>query len=289
MSLSGKVYLVTGSTDGIGKETAYRLAAEDATVLIHGRSLYKGQRVANRLKSKFKNSIIDLFIADLSSFQQIRDLSRAIHDKYDCIDVIVHNAGVFEEKRKESEDGYELTFAVNVLAPFLLTYLLIDIVPKHSNGRIVVVSCMSHSDSIDLQDLQLEKCYDGITAYELSKLCAIMMTYEMAERLRKLGITTNTLDPGLVDTSLLHAGWPEFHGMPAEEADSGFFLATDKQFIDVTGKYFVRNRESGSAEISYDQTKREKLWQKLEDFTDISFSDVISPTHVIATRADFLD
>ncbi|XP_077988474.1 retinol dehydrogenase 14-like [Glandiceps talaboti] len=270
MALTGRIYLVTGSTDGIGKETASRLAEQGATVLVHGRNQIKGEMVVNKMRSTTGNSNIHLFLADLSSLQQIRELSKAIHERFDHIDVLINNAGVFEEKRHESVDGYEMTFAVNVLAPFLFTYLLLDLIPKNADGRIIIVGSMQHSDYIDFEDLQLEKSYDGITAYELSKLCAIMMTYELAERLQPVNVTVNTLDPGMVDTNLLQAGW-SFCGMPVEEADSVFLMATQAMFAKASGKYYVRKIESRSAEISYKVQTRLRLWRMLEDMIGASY------------------
>ncbi|XP_070543159.1 polyprenol dehydrogenase-like [Ptychodera flava] len=265
MALAGRIYLVTGSTDGLGKATARRLALDGATVLIHGRNEYKGENVLKRMKAETGNPNIELFLADLSSLEQIRQLSRDIHEKYDRIDVLIHNAAVFEEKRRESIDGYEMTFAVNVLAPFLLTYLLLDMLPKNKgDGRIVIVGSMQHSYCIDFTDLQLEKSYDGITAYEMSKLCAIIIAYELAERLQPFNITVNTLDPGMVDTDLLHAGW-KFYGMPPEEADSVYLMATQPLFAKVSGGYYVRKRESRSAEVSYKTKTRRRLWALLEE------------------------
>ncbi|XP_071790160.1 polyprenol dehydrogenase-like [Asterias amurensis] len=268
-SMIGRKFLVTGATDGIGKHTAFRLAKTGATVLMHGRSAEKLRKATEEIEQKTGNKCLESYIADLGSLDQVRSLSEDIHKKHCSLDVLVNNAGVYLTTRQESKDGYEMTFAVNVLAPFLLTSLLMDLLKKGQSSRIVHVSSISHHNCPKggLDDLNSKSNYaDGRGAYGLSKLCDIMFTYKMARDLKADDITVNCLDPGTVNTNMLIKAWGPI-GIPIEEANFVFRAATDPVLDKVTGKYFVDDKDTETSAIAYDREKQDKLWATLVEIT----------------------
>lgn len=269
--MNGRIFLVTGATNGIGQHTALQLARTGATVLVHGRAPARVEATVADIKKATGNENIKGYIADLACLANIRRLSDDLHASQKHIDVLINNAGVFEKKRQESNDGYELTFAVNVMAPFLLTSLLLDLLKAGNKSRIVNVSSVSQTSFLDLDNLQLNHDYGkGHKAYEQSKLCDIMFTIDMAERFRKDGITVNCLDPGTVNTQMLLKGWGAI-GIPTDEADHEFHLATDAKFEDVTGEYFVDMRKSRASAVANDKQLRGKLWKYLVDITGAQY------------------
>lgn len=271
-SMIGRIFLVTGATDGIGKHTATKLAKLGATVLLHGRSRRRLDQAVKDIKEQTKNEHLDTFVADFSSLAQVRKLSEDIHQRYDHLDVLINNAGVLSLTREESTDGYELTFAVNVLAPFLLTSLLLDLVKKGTYSRIINVSSISQDDEINFDDLQFTMTMYGRggKAYALSKLCDVMFTYDMAELFSETGITVNCLDPGTVNTKMLIPTWGAC-GIEVEDADNEYELATNPAYNGITGKYFINGKDRRSSSISYDNNVRKRLWDILVDMTSANF------------------
>lgn len=270
--MKDKITLITGSTDGIGKQTALKLVQMGATVLVHGRNRSKAEAAQDEIQKVSGSSSIFAYWADLTSLQQIKDMARKLHREVAHLDILINNAGVYMNRRQISEDGYEMTFAVNHLAPFLLTLLVLNLLRKSPAGRIITVSSMIHGSSIDFKDLQLEKNYSGGSAYSLSKLCNILFTYALAERLNDSNITANCLHPGVINTKLLRAAFSG--GAPATEgAKNLVFLATSPQLDHVSGKYFMNGRETKSAGITYDRHIRERLWQESEKMVDLTFED----------------
>ena len=192
-----KVCLITGATSGIGKATAMGLANMGASVVMVGRDRGRGEAALTEIKEKSTNASVDLMLADLSSQQEIRRLADEFKEAYPRLDVLINNAGLFRSKRITTADGLEMTFAVNHLAYFLLTKLLLDVLKASASSRIVNVSSGDHSNgTIDFDDLQGEKGYKGPKAYSQSKLATVLFTYELARRLEGTGISANCLHPG---------------------------------------------------------------------------------------------
>jgi NAD(P)-dependent dehydrogenase (short-subunit alcohol dehydrogenase family) len=264
--LAGKSYLVSGSTDGIGRHTAEKLYRAGANVMIHGRNPTRVKDVVDSLTSMNGNGTVSSFVADLSDFAQVRRLAEEVKAALgdDQLTCLINNAGVYEKQKVLAPSGLELTFAVNVAAPFLLTSLLLDSIRE----RVINVASISASSSIDFNNLQQEKGYSAHNAYSLSKLCDILFSHELAERLSRAGsaITSNSLDPGTVNTKMLFAGWGPI-GMQVEDANDQYFLATDDSVSDVNGKYFISSRESRAPGPAYDANIRIKLWEILEEQT----------------------
>jgi len=264
--VKNKIVFITGSTDGIGRQTALDLARMGATILLHGRNHEKAKVVLREIKDTTKNKKVKIFTADLASRSQIRSMTEEIHNQCDHIDVMINNAGVFLTSRRTTEDGLEMTFAVNHLAPFLLTLLLLDLIEKGAPSRIINVSSMSHSSSIDFNNLQGERGYSGYDSYSRSKLCNILFTYELAERLDGKGVTVNCLHPGVINTKLLRAGWRG--GSPVTEGSkTSVYLASATELDTVSGKYFVNEAQTKSSSISYDRDVRKRLWKISEKLT----------------------
>jgi len=269
--MNTKKILITGSTDGIGKQTALDLAQTGATMLLHGRNPARGERVVDEIKKATGNDRIEIFIADFSSLNDVRSLAEQVRQKYNTLDVLINNAGVYETRHRTSEDGFEMTFAVNHLAPFLLTHLLLDLLKKGGRSRIINVSSMAHASSIDFKNLQGEKHYSGYEAYALSKLCNILFTYSIARKLDGTGITANCLHPGVIGTKLLKTGWG-MGGSPVSEGSGNLvYLAISPELEGITGKYFMNKKQKNSSRISYDQKVQTKLWLISEQMTGIVF------------------
>ena len=267
--MNDKTILITGSTDGIGKQAAFELAELGARVILHGRNKTNAKRVLKDLEQKTKNDQLDFFAADLSSLQQIRKMAGEIQQKYNRLDVLINNAGVAANRHEMSEDGYEMTFAVNHLAVFALTFLLLDLMTLSAPSRIINVSSMVHSSSLNFGNLVKPRHFDGWEVYCQSKLCNILFTYELAEKLKNQKVTVNCLHPGVIDTKLLRVNFGG--GSPVTEGSRKLvYLATAPELEAVTGKYFNDNRQTRSSEITYDAETRKKLWNLSEKLCGLS-------------------
>ena len=262
--MDGKIVLITGATDGIGKQAAVELADMGARVILHGRSESKAKQVLKEIEQKTGNYQLDVVTADLSSLKQVRSMGVEIGKKYDRLDILINNAGVALNQLEMSEDGIEMTFAVNHLAVFAVTLLLLNLLKQAAQGRIVIVSSMVHSSTLNLDNLIRPELFDGWEAYCQSKLCNILFTYELAEKLEKYGVTVNCLHPGVIDTKLLRANFSG--GSPVTEGSRKLvYLATSPELAAVTGKYFKDNRQTQSAETTYDHQCRKELWTFSEE------------------------
>ena len=265
IDMSGKICLVTGANSGIGKETALGLAKQGATVVLVCRNPRKGEQARQEIQEKSGNSHVDLLIADLSSQQAIRQLAQDFQQRYSQLHVLVNNAGAAFARRKVSPDGREMTFAVNHLASFLLTNLLLDTIQASSPARIVNVSSNMHLRAVlDWNNLQGEQRYNLMGAYAQSKLANVLFTYALARRLEGTGVTVNCLHPGVVATNIWGSVFP--HGLhfltnlsrfigiaPEQGALTSIYLASSPQVEGVTGRFFERCQVRPSAKISSNQ------------------------------------
>ena len=276
--MKGKTCLVTGATSGIGKEIASGLAAMGADVILVGRSREKCESAAQEIRARTNNDV-SYFVADLSSQASIRQLAKEFSNAHQRLDVLVNNAGVFMAKREVTVDGIEKTFAVNHLAPFLLTNLLIDKIKASSPARIVTTSSIAHRGAqIDFDDVQFEKrSYSGIRAYSQSKLANILFTKELARRLEGAGVTANCFHPGAVRTGLLQespwyyqAAWAAggmFFLSPDKGADTGVYLASSPEVEGVTGGYFVKRKETKPSAEAESKEAAARLWDLSASYT----------------------
>lgn len=273
--MKGKIVLITGSTDGIGKQTALELLQLGATVILHGRNEKKMLKTVKEIRDETSKGHIDTIIADLSSFEEIRKMASVINEKYDRLDVLLQNAGVQVHHHENSQDGFELTFAVNHLAYFLLTSHLMDLVNKSDYRRIVLVSSGMHAGEIDFDNLQAEKGYSLYPIYAVSKLCNLLFGYKLGELVKEKGITVNCLHPGLIDTNLNPRRSEKVlaRALPVEQGSiSTMHLITSPEMNGISGKYFNHLAEMvDSKPTSYDQEIQDKLWDISEEFTNEKF------------------
>ena len=260
-SIDNMTILVTGSTDGIGMLTATKLADLGAQVLIHGRNSQKVIHVVNEIKKKSKNSKIKGYVADFNAFNNVRQLASRILADHPKLDVLINNAGIgLTGGREVSKDGIELKFAVNYLAPFLLTHLLIPVLKKGIPSRIVNVASIGQHP-INFEDVMLEKNFDPRQAYRQSKLALIMFTFTLAEEIKDLGITVNALHPGTyLDTKMVLEAGIEPIGTAESGAKAEVYLATSPDLNDVSGQYFDVMEKSKAIKQAYDIEARKKLW-----------------------------
>ncbi len=279
-AMGEKVCLITGATSGIGKATAMGLATLGASVVMVGRDRGKGEVVMAEIKEKSGNTSVDLMLADLSSQEEIRRLADEFKEAYPQLDVLINNAGVFRSKRITTADGLETTFAVNHLAYFLLTKLLLDVLKASAPSRIVNVSSGEHSNAtIDFDDLQGEKGYKGPKAYSQSKLATVLFTYELARRLEGTGVTANCLHPGVVGTNF-GSGVSGVSGFmvralrplmisPEKGAETSIYLASSPEVEGLSGRYFVKKAEARSSHVSYDERLARRLWEVSAELTNL--------------------
>ncbi len=270
--MAGKIVLITGATGGIGKATAIGLAAMGARVGITGRDLIRAEQAASDIRTEFGNPAVDVFAADMSSQAEVRRLSGAVLDAYPRLDVLVNNVGGFWAHRHPTADGLEHTFALNHLAPFLLTNLLLDRLKASAPARIVTVSSGAQAAGrIDFDDLQGARSYSGQRAYSQSKLANILFTNELARRLQGTGVTANSVHPGVVRTNFGsedQAGFfriisplvRPFLKTPTQGARTPIYLASSPDVEGITGQFFA-NRKPKTANRAADLDVTARLWR----------------------------
>lgn len=260
--MEGKIVLVTGATDGIGKQTALELANQGATVLLHGRDSKRLVQTMKDLLSIRRHAKLDIFHADLSSLNAIRKMVVDLEQKYPRLDVLINNAGVFMKTRELSHDGYEMTFAVNHLAHFFLTHLCMPLLKQSPAARVITVSSIAHMRAtLDFENLQGEKKFDGYDAYLRSKLANVLFAVELAERLKGTHITSNTLHPGVITTKLLEAGFAMKGASLEEGAETSVYLASSPEVAGISGKYFVKKRPQPYNPIVDNVEIRKRFWE----------------------------
>jgi retinol dehydrogenase-12 len=270
-SMNGKICLVTGGTNGIGKATAQELARMGATVVIVGRDVLKTSQVVEEIRAASSSNTVDSLLADLSSPQEVQWLADKYKRKYSHLHVLINNAGGFFLQRQLSVDGFEMTFALNHLASFLLTDLLLDTIKASAPARIINVSSNAHtSGKIEFDNLQGEREY-GPRAYDNSKLANILFTMELSRRLEGTGVTVNALHPGFVATgfaknngrligALVSIFAPLVARSPAKGAETSIYLASSPSVADITGQYFYDSHVIPAAPQATDMVVARKLW-----------------------------
>jgi NAD(P)-dependent dehydrogenase (short-subunit alcohol dehydrogenase family) len=262
--MRGKIVLITGSTDGIGKQTALELAQMGATVIVHGRSEQKVQSAQQAIRQQAPQADLQAATADLASLGQVRAMAADIRRRFERLDVLIHNAGVFLQERRLSSNGYEMTLAVNHLAPFLLTRELLDLLVG-SRARVITVASATHARArIDFYNLNAEHHFDGFAAYAQSKLANVFFARELAERLKIKGVTSNCLHPGAIGTKLLKAGFNSQGASVEQGAATPVYLASSPDVAQTTGKYFVDCEERPVAPLALDRAVQQRLWQLSE-------------------------
>ena len=286
-TMAGKVCLVTGTTSGIGKAVALGLARMGATVVMAARDPVRGEAAMAEIKAASGNERVELLLADLASLRQVRRLAQQFTASHRQLHVLINNAGTMFPASATTEDGFDTTFAVNHLAPFLLTNLLLDTLKASAPARIVNITSVAHYGTIDFTTLQRgarwRGPFPGWQAYRQSKLASILLTYELARRLDGTGVTANCVHPGMVDTNvgmesqgfiarlinryrpavvrwLFTLPW-SFLLTPEEGARSSLFLASSPEVEGVSGRYFVKTVQARSSRRSLDPALAQRLWR----------------------------
>lgn len=278
--LNGRVCVVTGATRGIGRATAEELARAGATLVLICRRRPDGEEVAAAIARAGSAPAPTVVEADLSSQAAVRAAAEEIRSRHERLHVLVNNAGLIPRSREVTVDGLEMQLAVNHLAPFLLTNLLLDRLRSSAPSRVVTVSSTTHQGAeLDFADLQSERRYDAEDVYAVTKLMNLLFTYELARRLQGTGVTANALHPGAVATRLLadymkvplvgRALARTFGASPEQGADTVVYLAASPEVAGVTGKYFTNRRETRSSPASYDESAARRLWELSERLTGL--------------------
>lgn len=278
--MQGKIALITGATEGIGKYTALELARLGALVVIVGRNPAKTANVLAWLRQSSGNPDIYYLLADLSNQTQIRALAVEFHNRFERLDVLVNNVGALFIRRQLSADGIEMTFALNHLSHFLLTHLLMDMLAASKPARIVNMSSIAHHlPGMNFNDLQGKRFYNGWLAYNQSKLANLLFTYELARRLDP-GLTANSLHPGYVATHFaqnngtFYERFFNFSHLVAKSPEAGshtlVYLASSPDVEGVTGRFFINCRPAASSRASHDLQAAQCLWQVSEAMTGAS-------------------
>jgi NAD(P)-dependent dehydrogenase (short-subunit alcohol dehydrogenase family) len=266
--MADRVALITGATNGVGRVVAERLGAQSWHVLVHGRDGNRGEQVVQAIQARGGSATF--LEADLSSLNAVRQLAEAVMKDHPQLNLLINNAGVGFGRpgagREESQDGLELRFAVNYLAPFLLTQLLLPALLAGAPARVVNVASIGQKD-LDFNDLQTTRDYSGIDAYRRSKLALIMFTIDIAAELRKLGIAVNALHPAtFMDTFMVHEAGGQPMSSVDEGADAIMNLAVgDTQ--DRSGEFFDQKRPARALRQAYDSSARERLRQITSELT----------------------
>jgi len=280
--LSGRICLITGATSGIGQATAEEMAKTGVTLVVHGRDPEKAEPLCERLRSDSGNQDVHFLTADFAALDEVAAMAAEFRDRFGALHLLFNNAGVLTDHRQVSRDGFELTFGVNHLAPFLLTNLLQDLLIQNAPARIAINSSSAlGGGQLNFSDLQLEKAFEGWSAYANTKLANMLMSMLLAERLADKQVAVNSFCPGLIDTNLL-TGNREFGearvermraGMrpPLQGAATPLFLLTDPEAAAISGAFFLRNQGEGRQplEIGWDRDVAERLW-------DVS-AELVSP------------
>ena len=250
---TGMTILVTGASDGIGKQTALELARRGHHVLVHGRSEARVAATLDELSRQVKGAKLDGVTFDLGSLAAVRAGATRVLGQVERLHVLINNAGVFAHERRVSADGFELTFAVNHLAHFLLTELLLARMEASGPARVVNVSSQAHQGArLDLDDLQLTRGYTGFAAYAASKLANVLHANALAARLDATRVTANSLHPGVIGTKLLKEGWGSSGGTLAQGARTSLHVALEPKLAGVTGRYFSDSREARPSSAALD-------------------------------------
>jgi len=266
--LTGKLVLITGATDGLGRGVAIDLAQRGATVLVHGRKRARGEAVLAEGKAAGAPDA-RLYLADFGVLADIRRMADAILAGEPRLDVLVNNAGIIQDRRQESADGHELTFQVNYLAGFLLTHRLLPLLRRSAPSRIVNVASAGQAP-IDFDDVMLERRWDGWQAYCRSKLAQVMMTFDLAEALRGAGVTVNALHPATLMPTKMVVGRFGVRSTLQEGVRNTVRLIADPGLAGISGRYFDRDREARAHRQAYDMAARARLRELSRDLCGVA-------------------
>jgi len=266
--MQGKICLVTGSTSGLGKATAFALAQQQATVILGCRDKQRGEAVLAEIKAGSPAANVDLLLLDLSVQQSVRSAVTELENRYDHLDVLINNAAVFKRHRTLTADGYETMFATNHLGPFLLTNLLLERLKAATSARILTITAPS-TTRIAFEDLQGEHKFRALQAFGASKAANLLFTYELAHRLASSNVTVNAFYPGIVKTPLMREApaplrWlnPVFGQSPEPVAQSVVYYASSPEVQAMTGLFFNKGMQPiDSSPYTKNRAVQQQLWE----------------------------
>ena len=285
--MSDKIVLITGATEGVGKETAVQLAKKGFHIVMMVRSLKKAQQAKKEIVERSGNKNVDHLIADFTSFRQVKEAAEQFNQKYPKLDVLINNAGLMYPDREITEDGFELSFQVNHLSHFLLTHLLLDKLKLSEQGRIVNLSSEGHKmGKFDPANFNAEKSFGGIAQYCFTKLCNIYFTYSLAEKLKGTKITVNAVHPGVVKSrfgSDHDKGWLKplfsvsrlFMISVEKGAATSVYAASDPGLATTTGKYLKNSKITGTKGITHNANNQKILWDYSMDKCGLKSKKVV--------------
>lgn len=281
--MKDKVCLITGATSGIGYETALALAKKGATVVLGGRDMEKASNAVIKIRTESNNPNVDFLLADLSDFVEVKNFANEFKKQYKRLDVLVNNAGAIFKDFDYNPQDIELTMALNLFSPYLLTGELLDIIQQSAPSRVINVSSTMHKTAKnDFGDFNNEKNYKPMVAYSNSKLGLIHYTYALAEKLSGTGVTVNAMHPGWVKSNFGTGFYSGFYGVidkmfkpvqitPEKGAATIVYLATSDEVDMVSGKYFVKGRPVTSSMSSYNKRATTHIWNMCKEFTDFEY------------------
>ncbi|OGM92827.1 hypothetical protein A2935_03850 [Candidatus Wolfebacteria bacterium RIFCSPLOWO2_01_FULL_47_17b] len=276
-----KIILVTGGTSGIGRETVKGLASTGATIVFTARDIKKGEDTKREIRNETGNNSVEYLMCDLASFPSIRECVEEFKKRYQRLDVLINNAGVLSQERQESIDGIEFNFAVNYLAPFLLTNLLLPLLKQSAPSRIVNVSSSMHIEGkINFEDLESKKSFDKYKAYAQSKLALILFTKKLAKELSNDEVTVNALNPGVVGTEMTMQNVRTLNPIVAfiyrrtlitatKGAETSIYLAISSDVANISGKYFENKKITKTSPRADDEESANKLWNIATEMVEL--------------------
>lgn len=280
--MDSRLCLITGANSGIGKITAMEMARKGYDILMLCRNLETSRPVRKEIKAVSKTGRVDLIWCDLASQQSVTQAAREVADRYHKLDILVNNAGLFLDREQYSPEGIELTFATNHLGPFLLTNMLLDMLKKGHNPRIVTVSSEAHrwGKSFKLDQMAKPKSYSGMGAYGASKLCNILFAKELADRVMDFGITSNSLHPGAINSNFGNGSsslsgfvfklMKPFFISPEKGAETSIYLASSPEVERVTGLYFDKCKPKIPSQEARSDYNAKQLWKLSEQLTHLN-------------------
>lgn len=281
-SMAGKICIVSGSTSGVGLQAVKRLARGGADIVMLCRNLDKAEAIRAELVSQY-NAGVDIIPSDFSVLDDVRKAADILIQKYPRIDVLINSAGLHSTSRKMTQEGFELVFCVNHLAPFLLTYLLIDRLKQSAPARIIQVNSEGHRfGGLDLNDLNWEhRPYIGLRGYGASKVAQLLTTWEFADRLNETGVTINAMHPGDVKTNIGNNNGPVYRWFlhhvtwrtlkdPVISGEALYYLAAAPELAEVSGRFFHLTIDEKPAAHALDREKGRKAWDMSIQLTGLT-------------------
>jgi retinol dehydrogenase-14 len=272
--MNTKVYVVTGITSGLGKAIARELAKTGETVVMVARDPDRATQIVKEIASNTQNPNLDVQLCDLSNLSSVRNLATILNSRYNHIDALINNAGVYKRNRQITMDGYETMFVTNHLGPFLLTYLLMERLLASGSARIINITAPS-TTQINFDDLQGEQKFNSLNALGATKMANLLFTFELARRMENTGVTVNAIHPGLVRSGLMKEAFAPVHFLtrlfsssPTRAAQEVVSMATSPNFENTNGKFLYHGKELEPPAYALDQNIQRKLWEISEQVTD---------------------